>query len=96
MAVAALTQDTHAAAFSLSWFGFEHFDATHSFTAGALVAGALYWGWDVTANLSEETRGGRGGSGLGGLLVVATLLTRPRRTGRRTDPVDHRVVPGRD
>ncbi|MCX4984740.1 APC family permease [Streptomyces sp. NBC_00572] len=77
VAVTALTQDTHAAAFSLSWFGFEHFDATHSFTAGALIVGALYWGWDVTANLSEETRSGRGGSGLGGLiglLVVATTL----------------------
>ncbi|WP_328941453.1 APC family permease [Streptomyces sp. NBC_00250] len=77
VAVTALTQDTHAAAFSFSWFGFGHFDATHSFTAGALIVGALYWGWDVTANLSEETRSGRGGSGLGGLiglLVVATTL----------------------
>ncbi|MFB6623722.1 APC family permease [Streptomyces sp. NPDC056374] len=79
VAVAALTRDVHAATFSLSWFGFEHFDSTHSFTAGALIVGALYWGWDVTANLSEETRGGRGGSGLGGLIgllvVAATLLT---------------------
>ncbi|MEV7277330.1 APC family permease [Streptomyces sp. NPDC093111] len=79
VAGAALTRDTHAAAFSLSWFGFGHFDATHSFTAGALIVGGLYWGWDVTANLSEETRGGRGGSGLGGLIgllaVAATLIT---------------------
>ncbi|MFE6715448.1 APC family permease [Streptomyces sp. NPDC057695] len=79
VAVAALTRDVHAASFSLSWFGLQHFDATHSLTAGALIAGALYWGWDVTANLSEETRGGRGGSGLGGLIgllvVAATLLT---------------------
>ncbi|WSS03351.1 APC family permease [Streptomyces goshikiensis] len=79
VAAAALTQDGHAAEFSFSWFGFGHFDATHTFTAGALIASALYWGWDVTANLSEETRGGRGGSGLGGLIglltVAATLLT---------------------
>ncbi|MFH9726478.1 APC family permease [Streptomyces sp. NPDC017254] len=79
VAVTALTRDTHAAAFSFSWFGLGHFDATHSFTAGALIVGAVYWGWDVTANLSEETRSGRGGSGLGGLIgllvVAATLLT---------------------
>lgn len=79
VAVAALTRDGHASAasFSFSWFGFGHFDAAHTFTAGALIASALYWGWDVTANLSEETRGGRGGSGLGGLiglLVFATTL----------------------
>ncbi|GAA2772472.1 APC family permease [Streptomyces showdoensis] len=79
VAGAALTRDAHAASFSLSWFGLGHFDAGHSFTAGALIVGALYWGWDVTANLSEETRGGRGGSGLGGLIgllvVAATLIT---------------------
>ncbi|MGW8888545.1 APC family permease [Streptomyces sp. NPDC055749] len=77
VAVAALMRDEHAAAFSFTWFGFGHYDATHTFTAGALVAGALYWGWDVTANLSEETRGGRRASGLGGLiglLVVAMTL----------------------
>ncbi|MFB0627313.1 APC family permease [Streptomyces sp. AB3(2024)] len=77
VAVAALTRDVHASAFSFSWFGFGHFDATHTFTAGALITSALYWGWDVTGNLSEETRSGRGGSGLGGLiglLVVATTL----------------------
>ncbi|MFE4257322.1 APC family permease [Streptomyces sp. NPDC056883] len=79
VAVTALSQDVHTAEFSFSWFGFGHFDAAHTFTAGALIAGGLYWGWDVTANLSEETRSGRGGSGLGGLIgllvVAATLLT---------------------
>ncbi|MFB6517052.1 APC family permease [Streptomyces sp. NPDC056401] len=79
VAVAALTREDATSAFSFSWFGPGHFDATHTFTAGALIASALYWGWDVTANLSEETRGGRGGSGLGGLIgllvFAATLLT---------------------
>ncbi|WP_432181513.1 APC family permease [Streptomyces sp. NBC_00063] len=77
VAIAALNQDGRAAEFSFSWFGLEHFDTTHTFTAGALIVGALYWGWDVTANLSEETRDGRSGSGLGGLiglLVVATMF----------------------
>ncbi|MGW5776349.1 APC family permease [Streptomyces sp. NPDC003863] len=75
VAVAALNQDDHAAEFSFSWFGFGHFDETHTFTAGALIVGALYWGWDVTANLSEETRDGRGGSGLGGLVGLLTVAT---------------------
>lgn len=79
VAVLALTRSTHAADFSFSWLGFGHFDGTGAFTAAALIVGSLYWGWDVTANLSEETRGGRGGSGLGGLIgllvVAATLIT---------------------
>ncbi|MBU6448630.1 MAG: APC family permease [Rhodospirillales bacterium] len=58
---------THGAvsAFSWSWFGF-HYPAG-SFAASALSVVFLYWGWDVTSNLAEETKGqeqnlaGRGG-----------------------------------
>lgn len=73
VAISALVMDAPAAGFSAEWFGFGHFDTTHTFAAGALIAGASFWGWDVTANLSEETRGGRGGAGLGGL--VGLLVT---------------------
>ncbi|MFF8607069.1 APC family permease [Streptomyces sp. NPDC015346] len=69
-AVAALVKDGNVADFSLSWFGFGHFDASHSFVAGALIAGVSYWGWDVTSNLSEETRNSRRAFGLGGLVGV--------------------------
>ncbi|MGW8884300.1 APC family permease [Streptomyces sp. NPDC055749] len=72
VAIAALTMGKPAADFSLSWFGFGNFDATHTFAAGALIAGASFWGWDVTSNLSEETRGGGGGAGLGGLVGLVT------------------------
>src|SRR5580698_11557264 len=41
--------------FSWSWFGF-HYPAG-TFAASALLVVFLYWGWDVTANLSEETKG---------------------------------------
>ncbi|MDK9497407.1 APC family permease [Streptomyces katrae] len=69
-AVAALATDGHRTPFSLSWFGFGHFDAEHGFVAGALVAGVMYAGWDVESNLNEETRGGRRAFGLGGLISV--------------------------
>nr|WP_285439510.1 APC family permease [Streptomyces sp. ISL-96] len=73
-AVVALTKDGNAADFSLSWFGFSHFDESHTFVAGALIAGVSYWGWDVTSNLSEETRNSRRTFGLGGLIGVLVSL----------------------
>lgn len=39
--------------FSWSWFGFNY--PPGSFAASALIVVFLYWGWDVTSNLSEET-----------------------------------------
>jgi amino acid transporter len=39
---------------SLSWLGFTGYTSS-SFAATALVVVFFYWGWDVTANLSEET-----------------------------------------
>ncbi|MGW6707531.1 APC family permease [Streptomyces sp. NPDC054956] len=69
-AVAALAKNGNAADFSISWFGFGHFDASHSFVAGALIAGVGYWGWDVSSNLNEETRTGSRSFGLGGLIGV--------------------------
>jgi amino acid transporter len=46
------------------------------FTAGALLAAFYYWGWDVTANLNEETKDAHKTSGLGGILgaIVVFLL----------------------
>jgi amino acid transporter len=40
--------------FSWSWFGFHYAHGT--FAASALIVVFLYWGWDVTANLGEETK----------------------------------------
>ena len=39
-----------------------------TFTSGALTAAFYYWGWDVTANLNEETSNAKRTSGVGGLL----------------------------
>lgn len=73
-AVAALSTDGNVADFSLSWFGFGHFDGQHHFVTGALIAVFAYWGWDVTSNLGEETRGGRRSSGFGGVIGVVTCF----------------------
>jgi amino acid transporter len=59
--------------FSWSWFGFHYSGAT--FASSALIVVFLYWGWDVTANLSEETRNERpNAAGNGGLLSVFVTI----------------------
>jgi amino acid transporter len=60
----------HVTAFTWHWFSPSIFNAHHSsdFVAGALIAAFYYWGWDVTANLNEETKNAKRTSGLGGLL----------------------------
>jgi amino acid transporter len=66
----ALFHAHHATAFTWHWFSPTIFSAHHSqgFVAGALIAAFYYWGWDVTANLNEETKDAKKTSGLGGLL----------------------------
>jgi len=55
--------------FSWSWFGFNY--PTGTFAASSLVVVFLYWGWDVTSNLSEETKGHPpNAAGNGGFLSI--------------------------
>ncbi|HEY2695218.1 MAG TPA: APC family permease [Pseudonocardiaceae bacterium] len=61
-------------AFSLSWLGFGHFSGFSGFAASALVAAFYYWGWDVAANLNEETRSARRSAGLGGIVGVLIVF----------------------
>ncbi|MEU6483461.1 APC family permease [Streptomyces sp. NPDC046887] len=63
-----------AAAFDWSWFGFGHFDGAGGFASGALVAAFYFWGWDVTSNLSEETRDSRRTAGLAALVGLAVVF----------------------
>ncbi|WP_051939954.1 APC family permease [Phaeacidiphilus oryzae] len=68
-------QQHPAALFSWSWlWGFGHFGGASGFAAAALVAAFYFWGWDVTANLSEETSNSRRNSGLGGLVGVVMVF----------------------
>jgi amino acid transporter len=61
-------------AFSFSWLGFGHFTGFSGFAASALVAAFYYWGWDVAANLNEETRSARRSAGLGGIIGVLIVF----------------------
>jgi amino acid transporter len=59
--------------FSWSWFGFNYPAGT--FASSALIVVFLYWGWDVTCNLSEETRGTPpNAAGQGGFLSIFVTI----------------------
>ncbi|MFF1718161.1 APC family permease [Streptomyces sviceus] len=73
-AVLALFHTGNARTFEWSWLGFGHFDGMQGFASGALIAAFYYWGWDVTSNLSEETRNSRRTTGLAGLIGVGIVF----------------------
>ncbi|ANS70061.1 putative amino acid transporter transmembrane protein s [Streptomyces lincolnensis] len=73
-AVLAVFHTDNARAFDWSWLGFGHFDGMAGFASGALIAAFYYWGWDVTSNLSEETRNSRRTTGLAGLIGVGIVF----------------------
>ncbi len=60
---------------SWSWWSPVGNNGVHSFIAGALVTMFFYWGWEVSANLSEETVDRRRAPGLSGLLGMGIILT---------------------
>ena len=66
-------QKTHT--FSWHWFSPTSFGSSQTFFAGALVAAFYYWGWDVTANLNEETKGSHKTPGRGAIIgMIITFL----------------------
>ncbi|MFJ6730075.1 MULTISPECIES: APC family permease [unclassified Streptomyces] len=73
-AVLALLHADDARPFDWSWFGLGQFDGVSGFASGALVAAFYFWGWDVTSNLSEETRDSRRTTGLAGLIGVGIVF----------------------
>ncbi|MFI1920979.1 MULTISPECIES: APC family permease [unclassified Streptomyces] len=73
-AVLAVFHTDNSLPFDWSWLGFGHFDGVSGFASGALVAAFYYWGWDVTSNLSEETRDSRRTTGLAGLIGVGIVF----------------------
>ncbi|MER5738243.1 APC family permease [Streptomyces sp. NPDC002262] len=72
--LAAVAHRGQAVAFDWSWFGLGHFHGPEGFAAGALIAAFYYWGWDVTSNLSEETRNSRRTAGLAALVGVGFVF----------------------
>jgi amino acid transporter len=73
--IAALVHGGSVHDFSWSWlWGWGHFGGMSGFAAAALVAAFYFWGWDVTANLSEETHESEKNSGAGGLIGVVGVF----------------------
>ena len=60
------------AAFSWSWLNPAHFASPSVFMAGMLLMVFIYWGWDTTTSINEETADPRRIPGLAG--VVSTLI----------------------
>ncbi len=75
IAIAALmkfaSQPAHA--FSLHWFSLTAFSLP-AFAGGALIAVFFFWGWDVTANLNEETADAHHNPGRGAVASMAITL----------------------
>jgi amino acid transporter len=63
-----------AAAFSWDWFLPSAFGSFQSFSAGMLVALFYYFGWDVSANLAEETASANTVSGIACILGVLVTV----------------------
>jgi amino acid transporter len=76
--VAALfhTSGRHGAHFSWSWFSPASFHSGSIFAAGALIAAFYFWGWDVTANLNEESKHSKLAhhGGIIGVVIVFALF----------------------
>ncbi|NNN09440.1 MAG: APC family permease [Acidimicrobiaceae bacterium] len=72
--VLALVHGHHVNTFTWHWFAPSIFHGSSGFFAGALVAAFYYWGWDVTANLNEETRGAKKTPGLGGIVGMVFVF----------------------
>jgi amino acid transporter len=60
--------------FDWSWLGFGHFSGVGGFVAAALIAAFYYWGWDVSSNLNEETKGGSKAAGRAGIIGVVVVF----------------------
>jgi amino acid transporter len=75
-AALALFHAHHVTSFSWHWFSPSvfHDKGSGTFAAGALTAAFFYWGWDVTANLNEETKAPPTTSGLGGVIGVVIVF----------------------
>jgi amino acid transporter len=76
-AALAIFHGNHVHTFSWHWFSPSVFHGQKGFVAGALIAAFYYWGWDVTANLNEETKNSKKTPGLGaiiGIIIVFLLF----------------------
>jgi amino acid transporter len=73
--IAGIIQYAHTPAheFSFTWLSFHEF-TPQSFATGALTAVFLYWGWDVTLNLNEETKDAGNTPGKGAFWSIVIIM----------------------
>ena len=62
------------AAVSLSWFDPFEIPTFSQFAAGLSLAIFIFWGWDVTLTMNEETKGSRSTPGLAAALTVVIIV----------------------
>src|SRR3954469_14156911 len=77
MIVRATTSAHAGPSFSWDWLGFQHLTGQGVFVSSALIAAFYFWGWDVAANLNEETKDGHksaGSAGIIGVIIVFLLF----------------------
>lgn len=67
-------RNAEAASFSWSWFAPTALGSFEKLSAGMLVAVYFFFGWDVSANLAEETADAKLASGLGGVIGVIAVF----------------------
>jgi len=65
---------THAVHFSIAWFSPFGNGSVSSFVAGMIITLFYFWGWDVSANLAEETKDRNRTPGVGGLVGMGIIL----------------------
>ena len=62
------------AAVSLSWFDPFEIPSFSQFAAGLSLSIFIFWGWDVTLTMNEETKGSRTTPGLAAALTVVIIV----------------------
>src|SRR3954464_2410060 len=72
--VAAGTAGPHAVDPSLSWLNPFAVDSTSALVSGVLISVSIYWGWDSTVTINEESRDATEGPGKAALLATVILL----------------------
>jgi len=75
VAVAAIVELGPRALHALSWHDFSPFAfSPTSFANGAIIALFFFWGWDVSLNLTEETRDSKKSPGLGAVAAMIIII----------------------
>ncbi len=75
VAIAAIIEFGAHALHSISWHEFSPFAFSPStFANGAIIALFFFWGWDVSLNLTEETRDSKKSPGLGAIGAMLVII----------------------